>query len=225
MNSRISLFKFEFKLEYKELVKKLLEDSYSPEKLSGFILKKANASTIAGQHIFKHIKIIEEKDPFGNIVKSEIEQYLINDFVICDGFLELHNSTKSLSQFKESLSKVFSHSFILEPLKIDFKLLINEVYVSFKSSVVQALEVSSYDLITDCHTTINVKGNTALTAKVDALFEDRDYAIKKAVIYLEIEGENSLLEVNEKGSVKLKTSYVSDSNLSRLTTLIKGHNN
>lgn len=223
MNSRISLFKLSFDLDYQELLGKLIAERYLPGALSGFMVKDGNSLKITGKHIYKQLKTLEQVDPFGHISKSEIEQYLINDFAISDGYLEIYDSTKSLTAFKESLSSVLSNNFVLEPIKINLKSLIERISLTFKVSAILGVEVSSFELVTDCLSTVHIKGNKNLPDKINLLFENKNYLIKKAFISLDIEDENIILEISEKGSIKLKCLYLDKNILDKLLGLIKEH--
>lgn len=223
MNSRISIFKLEFNLGYPELLEKLIAERYLPGALSGFMLKESNSLKISAKHIYKRIKILEQLDPFGHSSKSEIEQYLINDFAISDGYLEIYDSTKSLTPFKESLSNVLSHNFTLEPVTINLRSLIEKITTIFEVSAVQGLEISSFELVTDCLSMVHIKGNENLPDKINLLFENKNYSIRKAIISLDIDEEKIIMEVSEKGSIKLKGSYIDESTLDKLLVLIKGN--
>lgn len=217
MNQRISLYTFESKIEHDDIVEKIIKRRYKEGSTSGFILSKVTDEVIKGRHIHKQESIMSITDPFGNTIDNRINNYVVNEFIISNGFIEIINPHKNMSYFRREILSALDNKCILDSISIDIDKFTCLLGQQFEDMYVEAIDLNTYSLFDDSFSKINVKGNKNLLSNMAKFRNNISHKITKVSINI----DGYLVDASHRGAIKITSDYIDNKFTSSLISLIK----
>lgn len=201
MNQRISFFTIETTLTTKEIVSSLISMRYIEGKNSGFMLSKVNGSKIKAKHVYKYENTSDIIDPFGEVKKTSIEAYYVNEFILHNGYVEVINPAKSLSHFRRDLLKALNNDCVISNIEVDLKKFIDSLSSKLDLDFyVSCLDVYSKKIIDSSTLKLSLSSNKDALYKVKQFLPDANYDLRK--VNIRFNGDSSEVEINSRGNVK-----------------------
>ncbi len=207
MKKRIALFNLDSQVSLRSIANNMLELKYKESSPVGFFLNSVDDQKIKGKHICK-IDLVEDViNPFGEVYSKKNEQYIVNNFIIYEDFLELSNPSKTLKYLKKDLLISFDGKVKFFEFNVNVFGLLTFSLEKYKNSYVKEIDILSYDIVDDSVSKMNIKGGRNFLDNVNNLFLNKNYEISKfTIVFNYLNSPDMIVHVSEKGGVSFSST-------------------
>lgn len=209
MEKRIVFYDFETPFDQEQVSKKLIENQFTKDAISGFSLQKSNSNGIFFRHIKKIVNIDFVVTPFGDKYENTTISYVTNEAKITDKTLRIVNPSRSLAPFRTDLVKSLGFQCTISNKNIELSSLLTSLRE--RNINLTDIELTTYDLFKDSRVKMVISSNSDLISKAESYLNDVKSNITKIGFSLLFNGDDYFIEVGCKGSLKIAGPLIEDS--------------
>jgi len=211
MEKRIAIYEFETTLNTNDIVKRLLNFSFTKESLSGFSLSRAGSKGIIFKHIKKNISTDIVVTPFGEEFENTVVDYTINNVKLLGNELYIFNPSRSLLPFRNELLKALDFKCTISNKSINLDSVLHLINSKFENVNVTSIEAVAHDIFVDTRVKMTIESNKDLLKKYKILSVSTNQKITKLGFEITFKDSIYFVELSCKGIVKIKGALIDSS--------------
>lgn len=211
MEKRIAIYEFDSTLSQNEIVKRLLDFSFTKESVSGFTLSKSELQGIRFRHIRKVINTDTIITPFGEELENTTIDYAINDVKIYENMLFIFNPSRSLTPFRNEFLKALGFQCTISIKSIDLKTVLHLLESNPEYINVTNIELFSHDFLNESRIKMVIESNKELIQRSKEVLLKIKPNITKIGFEMKANSNAYFVEVNSKGIIKIKGGLIEKS--------------
>ncbi|HBB5046565.1 TPA: hypothetical protein KBP17_004552, partial [Escherichia coli] len=210
MEKRIVFYDFETPFNQEQISKRLIENQFTKDAISGFSLQKNNSTGIYFRHIKKIINIDVVLTPFGEEYENTTIAYATNEVKITDKSLRIINPSRTLAPFRTDLVNSLDFQCTISNKNIELSPLLLSLRERNVNINLTDIELTTYDLFKDSRVKMVISSNSDLIGKAESYLNNVKSNITKIGFSLLFNGDYYFVEIGCKGSLKISGDLIED---------------
>jgi hypothetical protein len=192
---------------------KMKTQLFTAESFDGFVIERVRDNFIEAHFIEKLIYQEKTTDPFGKEEVLDRVVYRDVDFTLFSDYphIELRDSQRSTKEFVSKLLEICNFSLVISPVSVNLLDWVQAIQADTgQQLVVDSLQISGLEIEVGVVAKVLLKGTKDVRQALDHLSVNRNFALEKVQVKMNVDNQVVAIHLTNAGSVKVQTDYFND---------------